>query len=347
MTKLLVGRSSVWRKSGQADVPFATASSRDQLVYGAYKPDASTTGVLPGSVLTTYTAASQLPGGGVVGGQTYTNSRFQFVVTPPSGTSTITFRNCRFEGPATNPGSFVGLAKLFNASHCPCVFIDCTFLPQRPSRFFNGLHGHDFKAFRCDISLVVDALSVFNNNPGFQTAALGVEVWGSYLHDHAWWAFNTGDTDASGGRENSADGSHNDGCQLQGGAGFTFVGNNMQAFNHPDYFNTFYGTPQANSAFTIKPDVGVITGVDIEKNWIDGGAASINITHDEPARLLGNIGAIKANLFGRNQRNGDAWAINKHEGTGGAITWDAGTAGPPETRNLYQDTLTVVPTHIG
>jgi hypothetical protein len=328
-------------------VPFASAAARDLLVYGAYKPDATTTGVLPGTALTTYTSASQLPGGGVTAGATYTNARFQFIVTPPSGTTTITFRNCLFEGPPTNPGSFVGLAKLFNASHCPCVFIDCTFLPQRPSRFLNGAHGHDFKLFRCDISLVVDALSVFNNNPGFQTAALNVEVWGSYIHDLAWWAFNTGDTDAGGARENSFDGSHNDGCQLQGGSGFTFIGNTMTGTNSPDYFNTFYGDNRANSAFTIKPDVGVITTIDIEQSWIDGGAASINIAHDDPARILGNIGIIKHNLFGRNQRNGDTWAINKHEAGAGTITWDSGTAGPPETRNLYADNLAVVPTHIG
>jgi hypothetical protein len=346
VTKLWVGRSSFWTKAGQSPVAFATAAERDLLTYGEYKPGASTTGVLPGSTLTTYTAASQLPGGGLQGGATYTNCRFEFFVTPPTGTSTITFRNCYFAGQNASPGDFVGLLKLYNTSHCPVVAIDCTLKPQRPSRFWNGFHGHSFKAYRCDISLVVDAFSVFNNTAGLREGPLGVEVYGCWIHDFAWWAQGTGDTNASGARENSFDGSHSDGVQLQGGSGFKFIGNNVEGFLHPDYFNTYYNANQINALMMIKPDVGVITDVEIRKNYFDGGASGVNITHDEPDRYEGYIGVFRENLFGRAMRQGSNWAINTHE-VGTPITWDGGTAGPPDTRNLYADTLTPVPTHLG
>jgi hypothetical protein len=324
VTDVLVARSAQWVKYGMAPVPFAT--DRNSLVAGAYKPGPSTTGVLPGSVLATATSTSQLPGGGLFGGTTYQNLRIQFIVTPPTGTSPIVFRNCRFEGPAVFTGGAVGLVKLYNAGHCPVEFYDCTFLPQDPHPNLNGLHGHTFKAYRCDISLAQDSFSVFNTAD--PTGPLLVEVWQCYVHDFAW--FSQAEA-AALGVSTPSDGTHNDGVQLQGGSGFVFKGNNIQGFDDVDHFNTYYGTNHINAVQMIKPDVGVITGMDVQLNWFDGGAASINVAHDDP-RHLGNIGIFKHNLFGRNQRLGDTWAFVRPSD----VTFDAGSGA---TANLFDDTL--------
>lgn len=328
VTDLLAARSAQWTKFGISAEPFASA--RDLLVLGAYKPSAATTGVLPGIPRTTVTSAAALPGGGLIPGTVYQNYNFQFVVDPPTGTSPIIFRNCLFQGSAAAPTSDVGLAKLYDAGHAPCEFWDCTFAAMTPSRWWNGIHGANFKAYRCDISQCIDPFNIFRSDD--PTGPLNVEIYQSYVHDMHWFA-NPPETRA-------VDGSHPDGVQLQSGSGFTLWGNNIQAYNHPDFFNTYYGTAHANAVMLIKPDVGVITTVDIQFNWFDGGAAGLNITHDNP-RFLADIGIIKNNLFGRGMRNGAGWAINRQTS---AITWDGGSG---TTANRYEDDLTPVPIRTG
>jgi len=321
MTDVLAARSRSWVKSGFAAEPFA--SSRESLVLGTYKPDASTTGVLPGVPRTTVTSFSP------IGGTTYENLTIETIMTPPAGTSTIVFRNCFFRGTPSGQSSDVGVAKLYGTAHCPVEFYDCSFAAQFPSRWWNGAHGYGFKMWRCDVSQVIDTLNIFQSAD--PTGPLGVEIYQSYFHDFHWFP-NPPETRAT-------DGSHSDGVQLQGGSGFKFWGNNIQAYNHPDFFNTYFGTNHGNAIMMIKPDVGVITNVDIQFNWLDGGAAGLNITHDNP-RFLTNIGIIKNNKFGRGMRNGASWAINRQSG----ITWDGGSG---STQNVYEDDGTVVPIRNG
>lgn len=332
MTRLLVARSGQWVKAGRPSIPFATATGRENLVLGVDKPTAANTGVLPGTTLTRVTSAAGMPGGGVIPGATYENLDLEFVVTPPTGTLPIIFRNCRFRGTASQQTSDVGLIKLYNSDHAPVEMYDCTFDAQTPHRWWNGIHGYGFKAVRCDLSRVIDAFNVFRPTAMGQNGPLNVDIRQCYIHDQ-WWVPNPPET-------RHVDGAHPDGVQLQGGSGFTFLGNNVQAYLHPDAFNTYYNTNHANAIMMIKPDVGVITDVRIQLNWFNGGAAGLNITHDDP-RFSAYLGIINSNRFGRGMRNGATWAINRQNTS---ITWDDGTSG---TFNVYEDDGTRVPIRTG
>lgn len=332
MTKLYVARSSQWVKAGATAVPFASASSRDQLVLGTYKPGATTTGVLPGTRLTVVTSASQLPGGALTPGTTYGGTDangpygydIRFTVVPPTSTTRIVFRNCIFRGEAAAPTAPIGLLKVYNAGHAPVDLWDCTLLPQTPSPWRNGLHGDNFRAYRCDISMVVDALAVFARPSGGDAK---VELYQSYIHDFVWF-------DSTYPGTSVPDGSHNDGVQPAGGSNFKIWGNHIYGHNHPDYLNTYYGTDHCNAIMMITPDDAQISGLDIQQNWLYGGAAGLNIVNSS-TRTLGNVGIIKANRFGRDMRNGANWAINQSSG----VTYDAGSGA---TANVYDDNNAVV-----
>lgn len=265
-------------------------SSRDSLVLGSYDPGPSTTGVLPGTTLTARTS------GAVVAGATYENIDFRYQVVLPAGSSTITFRNCRFSGTASAPASFEGLVKAHNANHCLGVFIDCTFRPQVPHWYWIGVHGHSFTALRCDLSYLVDTFSLFNTHD--PNGPLNVKIHQSYVHDFTWWNQATNP-------HPKGDGSHGEPVQLQSGSGVSIRGNNFQAFTAPNYFNTYYGTNHSNAGLMIKPDVGMITGLVIADNLIAGGGVScLNFAHDGPDRYLataaGTVAQVYRNRFVRN-----------------------------------------------
>jgi hypothetical protein len=304
--------------------------NRDDLVIGTYKPDATTTGVLPGTTLIDANSNADLVAtdgtSGMVAGKTYQNYRFNYFITPPnaSGSLRITFKNCWFAGQNSVPPDFVGLAKLYNANHVPCDFIDCTFRPQRPSRLWNGIHGYGFTALRCDLSYLVDPFSIFNSTAG-QQANLAVEIRQCYVHDFTMWNQGTGDIGPpNGAGENSFDGSHNDGVQQQSGNGFIFWGNHINGFNAPGYLNTYYNAYYINAPLTLQDQVGPTTGSDIQYNWLYGGAVQINITG-----ALRNYGTIKRNVFGRDTRTGKN--ILRKIG----MTLDTGTNGVDG--NVYDD----------
>jgi hypothetical protein len=331
VTDLLVARSGSWVKYGLTSIPI---SNRDSLVVGVDKPGPSNTGVLPGITRTTVTAASQLPGGGLQPGTTYSNYTFEFIVTPPTGTSTIRFNNCLFRGIPNASGytSTTSLAKVWDPGRCPTEYWDCTFAAQAPSAWICGLNGHHFKAYRCDISQVVDGFEVFNTNA--PDAATGVVVQQCWVHDLLWFAPGVPGT--------GTDGSHNDCGQVEGGSGGTILGNTLECFNGVNYFNSFYGISQGNAALQIKPDVGLLTGWVVEQNWFSGGRlATVNFAHDAPARFIGNFGTLKRNVFTRDSAaltSGDQREIIAPTTSPPTIDYGSGTT--VATTNVYHDTMT-------
>lgn len=315
VTDLLVARSSTWKKYALGDVQFS--SGRDLLVAGAYTPTAATTGVPAGGPpLVPATSAAQLPGGALTPGATYSDRSIQFVLQPPTGSTPIVFRNCEIIGPLSYGSvSQPVLVRAWTAGHCPVEFYDCTFRAQAPGPTVNGIQGYGFKLIRCDLSAAVDLISV--SNAADPTGPLGVEVRQCYLHDMLWYS------QANGG--GFVDGNHNDALQLSGGSGFVFVGNNVQAFNGPNYFNTYYGTACANTAVLIKPDVGVISGLDFRLSRLSGGgSATLIVNHDSPDHILTTLGVLKNNGFVQSSaRTGISILGNRTP----AITVDYGTAG--------------------
>lgn len=326
MTDLLVAHGPDWVKYGAASV--ARAGARDALVAGTYDPGPTTTGVLPGVTRTTVTASSQLPGGGLQPGTTYSNWTFEFIVTPPTGTSSIIFRNCMFRGPTTAQTAVMSLVKAWDPGRCPTQYWDCTFAAQTPGPWINGIDGHHFQLYRCDISRVIDGIEVFNTND--PDGPLGVVVQQSWVHDLLWYA--------PGNPGTATDGSHNDCMQVEGGSGGIVLGNNFENYNDPAYFNSYYSISQGNAAMQIKPDVGLLTGWQIEQNRFSGGRIStVNLAHDPPARYIANFGTLKRNVFVRDSASEGREIIAP---TTSPPTIDYGTGTTVATTNVYHDTLT-------
>ncbi|HEY8664301.1 MAG TPA: hypothetical protein VIL68_11870 [Propionibacteriaceae bacterium] len=267
----------------------AAAQTRSLLVLGAYRPDASTTGVLPGSTLTI--ATSHTP----VTGQTYHDLDVRCAVTPGPLVGNVTYINCIFRGPATAPTGTSSLYTMFRPHQRSFTFVDCTFAPQTPSPWWVGLQGYGFRLLRCDLSGVVDQVEVFNTNTGEADGPSDVIVEQCYFHDSAYWAPGVAG-------EVSKDGSHSDGIQWEGTTGLVVRGCYFTGQLAPAYQPNHVGGTTANSAMMVKPDVGKIAGAVIEQNWLGGGAVTINVA-DAPAknRVIDNLGSLSRNRFYRDQ----------------------------------------------
>jgi len=263
--------------------------TRSLLVPGDYRPDASTTGVLPGSTLDVVT--SHIP----VTGQTYHDLDVRCAVTPGPTVGNVTYINCIFRGPATAPTGTSSLYTMYRPHQRSFTFVDCTFAPQTPSPWWVGLQGYGFRLLRCDLSGLVDQLEVFNTNAGEADGPSDVSVEQCYFHDSAYWAPGVNG-------EVSHDGSHSDGIQWEGTTGLVVRGCYFTGQLAPAYQPNRVGGTQTNSAMMIKPDVGKIAGAIIEQNWFGGGAVTINVA-DAPAknRVIDNLGSLSRNRFSRDQ----------------------------------------------
>lgn len=248
------------------------------------KPDATTTGVPPGTTLTTVTGNIT-----ATAGMTYTAKDFKGFVTVE--TANVTFRNCKFQG-GTSYTAGTALVKSTHANVSNLVIEDCTFVAQTPSYYANGIIGHDFTLRRCNIYHVVDGVNIHNG-----ANAVNVVMESNYIHDLSFFSPCPYQND---------DKTHNDCIQIMGGSNIKISGNNFQGF-----VSTSVGNPgmapagrQANAVFMIKPDVSQISDMHIMRNWMDGGMFTINIANDTDTNhtvILGDIGEISYNRFGRNQ----------------------------------------------
>jgi hypothetical protein len=273
------------------------STARDALEVGTYRPDATTTGVLPGSTLTivnTHTPVSNT---------TYTNLDVRCAVVPGPSVGNVTYRNCIFRGPDAAPTSFSSLYTMFRPHQRGFVFLDCTFLPQHPDFRWVGLQGYGFTLRRCDLSKLVDCVEVFNcnNGPGgagdnsLRNGPSDVVIEQCFFHDQAYWGPET-DTGAA------RNGSHSDAIQWEGCTGLVVRGNYITGQLKPQYQPNFCGGTQTNSALMIKPDAGNIGGGLISQNCLGGGAVTINVA-DAPAknRYIQDLGSITDNHFYRDQ----------------------------------------------
>lgn len=273
-----------------------TTVDRDLLVEGVDQPGPDNTGVLPGTKLTVVTSMSQL----VYPGINY-DLDIRCAIAPPKGARPLIIRNSVIRGPVAGPKSADGLVRVFGAGHAPVELHDVTIDPQTPHRNWDGIKGYRFKVWRANISRTVDGIGVFNNNPGQQVAPIGVEVRQSWIHDLAYWP-NPPDTSHS-------DGSHPDGIQVQGGGLVVVRGNLIEGFIGAEFAANPWGGRHANAAIMITENVGPVR-VEIERNWIDGGAASINFG----GKFAGHVGSVRGNRLGVGQRLGSRFAILRPAG---------------------------------
>jgi hypothetical protein len=299
MTNLTV-TAVVTDRSGNTASATATATigvDRSTLVSGVDKPTPSTTGLLTGVTRRTASASE------IVAGATITDADIPFKVVSPTvpagmtkAAATITFKNCWFKGPGTTPTGSEGLLTVTSGTACPVVATDCLFRPQLPHWFRMGIQGHDYTAIRCEFSYCQDGVEVFNtSDPNGPTNVILRQNW---MHDFAYW--QTGATLPS-------DGSHDDCVQIEGGTGTIIEGNWFQGYIAPDSpspLNT-YGTNHIGQCFMVKPDVGNIGALQVNKNWIEGGASGVNVrTYDRDPNtnavlrsITPSFGTLQGNRF--------------------------------------------------
>ena len=98
---------AAWSASTSATTAHAAVDTRNSLVLGAYRPDATTTGVLPGSTLTI--VYSHTP----VSNTTYTNLDVRCAVDPGSAVGNVVYKNCIFRGPNVAPTGISSLYTMF------------------------------------------------------------------------------------------------------------------------------------------------------------------------------------------------------------------------------------------
>jgi hypothetical protein len=287
----LAGPPQVKRPKPPKPTPTPPPVGRDQLVPGEYFPDASNTGLLDPSVLTTQT-----------GNVTYStttarvieNVRFQGVVYVTG--SNIEFRNCMFEGVGDNSASNSVVTRYATTSNI--VFVDCLFVPRFKSDIKNNLLGRGWTARRCEFRGAVDGCGAAPVSGG---ARVDVALEGCWIHDLGGW--NT---------TSQADGfTHNDGIQWHGGLGLRLLGNRIEGFLDPAVGN-YPGPNAGHSTSAIMINNLTMPGeMDFRKNWIDGGVVGIN--------MLGVPGAFPAGANPPNQIIGNHFGFDYSSGQNNAI----------------------------
>jgi hypothetical protein len=267
---------------------------RDALgAYGTYKPSLETTGVLPGVTRTTltgnttFTASTTIENRDIYGKMSF------------SGAGPFVFRNCYLHDILNlTTVSEDSMIRATNAAAANITFIDCTIIPDTPSVRINGILGHNYKLFRCQFRNCSDAIGMYNT--AATSASLQIEVQGCYADNLAFF------------RPSEAkdpplpEGTHNDCIQIQSGGGILIRGNTLIAMKNPAIGdagfpdpgdgsgNQYYPSMTANAAVQILADVGPIqNGVEIDKNWLFGGGATINCADQGTAlanfRLTDNV----------------------------------------------------------
>lgn len=299
--------NGTWLGVGISDIGGSTLNPRDSLVYGEYKPDASTTGPLSGVTLTQHgnsgsstdfnvTSDSQIVQDLEIWGRvnlfSYTN---------------VTIKNCIIHGTlnrGTDTSHIIAQGdNLRNATIIDCAIVGRSVtVPATYSGVANpdagtinsanewcgGIRGGNYTVLRTEITNTSDAIGL--------TSQLGnVTAKGCWIHN-GW--FN--EWDAQYGSSGSgyypyAAGTelytHVDGIQFHRGKNYTFIGNRIGGTRVPGDHNVTpseknainSGDDMYNAALMIKQEVdnttaNKIENVVIDRNWLAGGVATINIT---------------------------------------------------------------------
>lgn len=274
-------------RKGRSDLPLigpvpggpAPENPRDTLVYGAYQPGASTTGVLPGTVLTDYNPASTnnltISSGGLI-----ENKRIHGDVKPTNATDLV-IRNCEILGGLHVPTGPSGVVDCNSPRAGRVTLIDCTIIPRRPALNRDGIVGHRYRAYRCNIQRVVDGFGAFITPTKYSPQDLRADViaMGNWVSNLAY-----GYPDYKNGVSGDAahtDGTHNDGFQHQGGLDVDVFGNffDLTATANPESGTNpakpwLIGQGYANGTGILSQNntgAGVDESVKFRKNWTRGG----------------------------------------------------------------------------
>jgi hypothetical protein len=293
-----------------APITKLTTAQRNALVYGAYKPSADTVGPVPEVTLTQFgTPSTSTDVVVTANNQVVENLEIWGRVNVGSFTG-VTIRNCIIHGtllrgvntahvigqggdlrgatiidsalvgrPVTVPASYNGVANP-DAGNV-----------NSANEWCGGVIGGNYTVLRTEIRNTSDGLSL-NSQIGQVTAK------GSWIHD-GWfneWTLEQHSPSSGTARyypysAGTIHYTHVDGIQFHRGRNYTFVGNVVGGTRVPGDHNVTpsektainSGSDMYNGALMIKQEVDAtdankIENVLIDRNWFEGGAATINIT---------------------------------------------------------------------
>ena len=219
------------------------------------QPGPSNTGVPAGTALTVMNGDLTI----TTAGATYSGLDIHGFVSVQA--PNVTIKNSIIRGGVAQ--SDIGLVNDTDASATNFLIEDSELVPMDPSVQIDGIKGWNYTALRLDIHGTTDGAKMYGPNATLEN---------SYIHGLVTYAH---DPD-QGGKQ-----SHNDGVQILSGSNLKIIGNTIVG-----------GT---NTAVMITQDHGTTNNVLIDRNWISGGACSINMT----PKPLGSLNAITVtnNIF--------------------------------------------------
>lgn len=259
-------------------------TDRDELVAGEYKPSDYTTGVPAGTVLTNYTGPSTITVAGTI-----IDSKIVSVDLKIQAANVV-IRKSRIRGGTTAPANATGCIDA-NSNACFNLLIEDNHIePQRPHYNRDTVVGHEYTARRNRTKRGTDGFGVFAKPGGSPYA--NVTLQGNYVSDQTYFFPDVV----------HSDGTHNDGCQIQGGRGILVEGNRFDVTSvagagslvNPDKPNHLTQTngPHANGAGIIVQDnvkaglglayngdgsINLAESVVIRKNWFKFGLTGANL----------------------------------------------------------------------
>jgi hypothetical protein len=224
-----------WRQSPAPIAPPPPDGYTPRIVppYGTYDADDTNTGIVPGS---------------------WTRPRYNYPGTSPivitqDGTTltsldvygdiiiqakNVVIQDCITRGPRnwpTNDGAVIDC----NNNACVNLLVrDCTYVPQLPNYYRNFIIGHEYTVERCRSIWANDHFGIYSKLG--TNLATNARVFGCYATDNVYWhgtasaypgqpvgsitvTTTWGDSYTVAGYPIKTDGTHNDGCQIQGGLG--------------------------------------------------------------------------------------------------------------------------------
>jgi hypothetical protein len=193
----------------------------------------------------------------------------------------------------------IGLVNDTDSSATNFLIEDSELVPMDPSVQIDGIKGWNYTALRLNIHGTTDGAKMFGPNATIEN---------SYIHGLVTYAH---DPD-QGGKQ-----SHNDGVQILSGSNLKIIGNTIEG-----------GT---NTAVMITQDHGTTNNVLIDRNWISGGACSINMT----PKPLGSLNAITVtnNIFTDNSTKNCPILDTTHTNLTVAVNVFAGSGGSVPVNN--------------
>ena len=178
----------------------------------------------------------------------------------------VVIKNTRIRGTATTIQRALVTS---NSAGASVTIQDSELYASSPSPYIDGVRGFNITVQRSNIHHVIDTFHLTGGN---------VRIESSWLHDNVHYA---SDPLQGGGA------SHDDSIQIQAGSNIRILGNTIEG--------------ATNSGIQFTQDSGIVSDVQVVKNWADGGGCTINLAEKGRGPFAGIV--ITDNVFGRDTKH--------------------------------------------